>query len=431
MSKKRVLVISRNAWSNQISTGNTLSNFFQNCDKDCIANLYCRSEKISNTVCEKYFKITEQALVKGLLSRKEAGEEKQFEAEETFQEISQNKQNAKMYAFFRNFKLTIFLWAREILWKVGKWKGQNLETFLKEFAPEIIYMPIYDCFYMHDILRFVQKRTGASVVLFTGDDMYSLKQFSLSPLYWINRLILRKKIRNSVELSDIRYCLTPEQKNEYQMYFNKDFSLLIKEAANVEFSKDSEISKEKEYISFVYTGNIDKGRYESLVEVAKKLEELKVKHKAKLFIYSGSSLSAGMLKKLNSFECVQFMGEAPNSEIPAIQRQADIVLHVESLRIKERLKTRLSFSTKIIDYMQNQCCILAIGWEKASSIRYFDRSKTGYVVTDYKDLKKALELLIENEPIRKEFSERALCYAQKHHKFGTNSEILEEDFSKL
>ena len=41
--------------------------------------------------------------------------------------------------------------AREILWSVSKWKNNKLKEFIIDFNPDIIYMPVYDCFYTHNI----------------------------------------------------------------------------------------------------------------------------------------------------------------------------------------------------------------------------------------------------------------------------------------
>ena len=106
---KKVLVISRNAWSNKISTGNTLSNFFANWDKDCLANIYCRAEEIDNDICLKYYQITENDLIRSILHKGTiAGNIKQKEDTRT-KDNKINKKSKKLYGFFRNKRWTVFL----------------------------------------------------------------------------------------------------------------------------------------------------------------------------------------------------------------------------------------------------------------------------------------------------------------------------------
>lgn len=428
---KKVLVISRNAWSNKISTGNTLSNFFANWDKDCLANIYCRAEEIDNDICLKYYQITENDLIRSILHKGTiAGNIKQKEDTRT-KDNKINKKSKKLYGFFRNKRWTVFLWGRELLWKFGKWKNSSFRLFIKEFDPDIIYMPIYDCFYMHDLLVYVSKISNAKIVLFTGDDMYSLRQFSVSPLYWINRFILRKKIRKSVELADKCYCLSKEQAEEYEGYFHKEFKLLTKEikSNNIHFPSQKE---NKDIVTMVYTGNIDKGRFESLYTIARSLENIELGNKqVMMYIYSGSILTKSMIKKLKCLKKTQFMGEVEATKVFEIQRNADIVIHVESLRLKQRLETRLSLSTKLIDYMQNGCCIFAYGWEKASSILFLKQTRGAMIVTKEKDVEKSLYNLIENNRIRKKLAWNAYKYVKENNKSGKNYEILHNDFNLL
>lgn len=419
---KKVLVISRNAWSNSISTGNTLSNFFRDWETEKIANIYCRNEKINNSICKKYYRITEIDLLKCLKRGDVPGKEVEIEDDI---ETKANETSKKVYSNLRKHKFVILLWARELLWNFGKWKNSELNGFLDSFNPDIIYMPIYDCFYMHNLLQYCAKRTNAKVVLFTGDDMYSLKQFSLSPLYWINRLILRKKIRQSVEISSKRYCLMESQANEYEGYFSKPFDILIKE-----ISSHREIVRKEEQrkdIQLVYTGNIDRGRYKSLLAIAKSLDNFKF---YRFNIYSSSYLTKRMQKVLEKSEKVKFHGEITPEEVFSVQASADIAVHVEGLGVKERLRDRLSFSTKLVDYLSNGKCIFALGWEKSSSIRYLEDNKIACVATKKEEIVDSLKKL-EKADYRKKLEERALRFALEHHTEGRNFKKLNNDFEEL
>lgn len=426
---KKVLIISRNAWSNNISTGNTLSNLFEGWDPSSIANIYCRSEKIDNQICKKYYQITEKQLIKSMIGRDMAGKEVLLTEMDNTKEEKNIENNKKVYSFFRKFKLTIFLWIRELIWLFGNWKNERINNYLEDFKPEIVFMPIYDCFYMHRILQYVKKKSGAKVVLWTGDDMYSLKQFSLSPLFWINRLILRKYIKQSVKISSIRYCITPEQSEEYQKYFSVDFKILGKEMRQAKDIDD--ITKNKSLVSLVYTGNIDRGRFKSLIKICEVLDSYHDIPESCFYIYSGSSLSKQMNKKINGFRHTKFMGEVSSLEVFAIQKAADIVVHVESLDIKERLRTRLSLSTKIIDYMSNKCCIFALGWEEASSIKFLERSNSAVICNGYEEIDKNLKPLLMNKDLRERYAYKAYQFVKMNFPPGYCRNILKYDLNNI
>lgn len=419
---KKVLIISRNAWSNSISTGNTLSNFFRDWETEKIANIYCRNEKINNSICKKYYRITEIDLINCLKHGGIPGKEIEIENDI---ETKDNETSKKVYSNLRKHKFVILLWARELLWKSGKWKNDNLNGFLDSFNPDIIYMPIYDCFYMHDLLQYCANRTNAKVVLFTGDDMYSLRQFSLSPLYWINRLILRKKIRQSIEISSKRYCLMESQAIEYEGYFNRPFDILIKE-----MSSDNHPPKrqhESNTIRIVYTGNIDRGRFDSLYMFSKELDNFT---NYVLDIYSGSKLTKNQIKKLEKHKGVKFKGEISPEEVKAAQIEADIAVHVEGFGIEERLRNRLSFSTKIVDYLSNGKCIFAIGWKESSSIQYLLNNGIACVATNKKDMLKSLEMLSSFD-YRYHLASKAYEFAKNNHENGINGKKLIHDFNEI
>ena len=52
-----ILIFTRSEWSNENSTGNTLSNFFGGFSKTNIANIYMRDAMPDNKICTNFFSI--------------------------------------------------------------------------------------------------------------------------------------------------------------------------------------------------------------------------------------------------------------------------------------------------------------------------------------------------------------------------------------
>jgi len=93
-------------------------------------------------------KISESLLLKKLL-RKIAVAGMRVQKQETTPvtaEIKDEQKEKKIYDFFRKNRLHIFLWGRELLWKMVNWKSKELKDFIKEFNPDVIYSPSYDLF---------------------------------------------------------------------------------------------------------------------------------------------------------------------------------------------------------------------------------------------------------------------------------------------
>ena len=217
----RILVITRAPWRNDNNTGNTMTNLFANMTDFEFYNLYFRDQKPMNDIAIKSFSISESQLIKNILRRTTVG-----------RVIDENdissQTEEKLYSGAKKHSSTFLMFLRDLLWTFGHWKSESLKAFLNEVKPDIIFMPVFNCFYPHKVLNFVKRITAAKVVLFHADDNYTLKQFSLSPLYWLYRFNLRKWVRRSVELSNINYAISNIQKNEYEKAFNKEFKVLTK-----------------------------------------------------------------------------------------------------------------------------------------------------------------------------------------------------------
>lgn len=103
---------------------------------------------------------------------------------------------------------------------------------------------------------------------------------------------------------------------------------------------------------------------------------------------------------------------------------------MESFEEVEMQKTKYSFSTKIIDYLQSGSVILAIGPKDISSMRYLSNIPGVVSINDVNDLIFVLKEMIENSGY---FIQRAYDirdYAQRHHGNQMVSQILNEIINK-
>lgn len=418
----KVLVITRNAWNNGNCTGNTLSNFFDGWPDDKIANAYFRSEPISNNVCKNYFKITEQDLLRSLRCRTYIPGNHimiaDYNTEESKEEIQDISNSKKIYSFFSHHRWTLAIWARDLLWFCTKWGNTKFVDFLQNYSPDVLYMPCYDSVYMHRILWFVKSITNARIVLFTGDDTYTLKQFSLSPLYWINRFINRFTMRKSVKLSDTLFVISDLQKKEYDKIFRIDCKILRKGG-----KFKSEIEPKNNVttpIKMVYTGNIHAGRWKTLAVMVNALEKInKIDKLVDFDIYTLSHKTDEMIKALDKNGTSRLMPPASEKTIMEAIKNADVLVFVEPFTLRERLKWRLSFSTKIVDYLASSRAIVAIGPEGLSSMDYLKSNDAAYCITNRNEIEEKLEYLIKNPSLISQ-------YAEKSWKCGSSNNRIED-----
>ena len=125
------------------------------------------------------------------------------------------------------------------------------------------------------------------------------------------------------------------------------------------------------------------------------------------------------------------MGAVSPQEVKEIQQEADVVIHAESFKLRNRLKTRLSFSTKLVDYFQNGNCILAVGYDKANSIDYLKKNDAAIIVTDLEKLQDSIKRIIDSPIVIDEYRKKALKCAINNHNITEIHNLLNEDFESL
>ena len=418
----RILIVSHTPWDENNSFGNTFSNFFGGNVGYEIANIYCMSGTPNTNVCGRFFQISEKHLLKNLLCRKNKSG---IEVKNSPNEFNSDRLLIKKIKLLR---WQVFFWVRDFIWLIGRWRSKDLDFFIDSFSPDLIFQPIYSCTYVNRIGQYVKKRTSAPMVGFVSDDVYTFKQFSLSPFFWFDRLIKRKNIRETIKLCKRLYTSADDQRDEYARIFKIPCESLYKGCTFYEY-KDIIVHHP---IRLVYTGNIGSGRWRvlaELVDVLKSLQEESIS--SHLFIYSASPVTKKMMSRLNVDGVSSFEGAVPVSKIRGIQEGADILVHVEPFSLSERYSARLSFSTKIIDYFAVGRCILAIGWDGSSSIRYLQRNNAAYVITSLQRLKTEIRALLSNQALIESTARLGYECGVSHHSMVENREKLHSELSSF
>ena len=145
MGKKtlpKVLVISTNAWRD--NTGiNTLIEFFKCWNPDCIAQIYTKSTLPKTTICNKFFSISENAVMRSIINRNiTTGKEVYNETVNSIVDNLLAEEEQKIYSTYKGKIRKLLSFCREIVWKLGKWKTAELERFVDEFDADVLFIPI-------------------------------------------------------------------------------------------------------------------------------------------------------------------------------------------------------------------------------------------------------------------------------------------------
>ena len=406
----RILIFTMTSWNSKVGA-NTWESLLIGRDREKLANIFIRDEIPDSQICSKYFCISENRVIKSILKRKiKTGQEviaqPLYEAEQSEDLRAHNERYAKM----KKKRRYSMLLARELLWKLGKWKTKELDAFLDEFKPDIILHGMDGYIHMNRIVRYAQKRTGAKAIGYIWDDNFTYKQ-SKKLGYKIYRYFQRRSLKKLVKQTQAFFAITPKTKKEADEFFNINCTLLSKPLNISPVAESYETSNKP--LKMLYTGNLLIGREQTLAKLSFALKEInKDTNNVVLDVYTQTALSEEYLKETQNEFC-RIHPPIPQAEVLQLQKEADVLLFLEDLSDRN-LTARLSFSTKITDYFSAGKCILAIGNQDLAPMQYFKETASAVMVDNAQDILKGLQMLLIRENLAYYAKNAVECGIKNH-----------------
>lgn len=433
MKDMRILVLSNEVWNDKINGNNVISNWFEGMDAE-FANIYASPDAPDNKCCSNYFQITDSMMAKSIITRIKAGKrihynENSLEAYSLEAYSLAEAEPKKLYTFLKSISGSFLRFVREIIWLLGKYDIVQMQQFIEKFKPDIIFSERMASCKMLRLEKIVTELCHAPIVAFTGDDEYSLKQFQISPFFWINRFMVRRRLRQMVKQYQIYYTLSMEQKEEYEKIFGCKCKILHKCG---EFSNGYSSTIIHSPIRMVYAGKFYCNRWKVLAQIVDVIKEINQEYiKIILEIYTRDFPTKTQKDRLDDRKNSYIMGGVSQEELKMIYSQSDIALHVESNDLKNRLATRWSFSTKIIDCIFSGCAVLAFCWKQHSGWTYLKREKAALCISDGHELKVALTNLCDNPQLIEKYARKAYECGTKNHLRKAIQEMMMDDFNSV
>lgn len=417
----KTLVLGVDAWRSD-GPSNTLPNIFSCWDPNKVALIYTRSSYPNDSVSNKYFQISENKVLKSILKPwLKTGQEQKNEAVDISKDILQER---KRYAKAHKKHSDFMTLCREVVWFLGHWKTHELKKFISDFEPDVLFLPIYNNWYLCRIEAFLVGITKKPYVVYYADDDYSYEACK-GLLSYFHRFILRKYVKKLIVNSSDVFAIVDKVKEEIDTKFGKECKILTK---GVDFSKKEFYKKTVDYpIRFVYTGNLLIGRDDSLLLIADALKQVDpYGERAILDIYSQTELPEETISKLNNGSC-HFHGAVNRQEVDQVQQNADVLIFAEALSGQYVRAARMSFSTKLTDYMANGKCIFAVGINEIAPIHYLKKYDAAIISTSKEDLLETIRNLLEQPKLIEEYAQKSFMCAKSNH----NKTIVDEAFYKV
>ena len=425
----RILLLLSESWNDRTSPNNNMTNWFTNFSDAEIWTISGSSQLPENKCCFNYFLIGENAMIKSIFGGSEVGIrytlnkiKEESVSNNTNIDISQNKKIKKL------FSGELARLARDIVWRLGKYDLEGVKRFIEECNPDIVFSQRRGSVKMCRLEKTVSLLTNAPMVVYTGDDEYSLKQLSFSPIFWIRRFWVRSWLKKAIPTYKLFYSQSKRQMNEFSSKFNVPTKFLVKCG---EFDEEKIHTQVGKPLQLVYAGKLYCNRWKTLgmiADVIRKVNGACGETKFQLNIYTGDSITDNQNRKLNDGLHSIIHGKVPASQLPAIFKESDIVLHVESLDLKNRLLTQDSFSTKVMDCLASGCAVMAVCWEGHAAYQYLKEKDAAIVASSKDEIEQQFNLLLGNSMLVIEYAKKAYECGKRNHQREKIQEMLLNDF---
>jgi len=429
--KTRVLIVSRAVWEDNRGTSSTLTNLFSDYGADRLAHIYIET-KIPNTkCCDHFFQISEFALIKRLFNfRIKTGRETHNGETVQNAEILQTaKKESGIMSYVRSHRSYWFSFLRELLWAFNGWKSKELRRFIVDFNPDVVWVDGSPLILMNRLGLYVKMIANKPCAHFLQDDAYTYKSCS----GWASKIFrcaIRPHIKRLVKESSTVFVASPKMKEEYDAIFGIN-SIFLAKGADFSTHQDIEHTLNKP-LRLVYLGQVIYGRIYSLISLSKVLQAInKDKVKAQLFVYTNNAISDELKKQLLAGNSTFLVPPVPYNEVANVIHDADIVVFVESFERKYKNVARLSFSTKLCDYLSSGRAILAVGPEDIAPMDYLKDNNSAIICNNKNDIYNQLLRITDDVNLIYQTSQNGFECAKRNHSIDNIHRIIQNEIIEM
>jgi hypothetical protein len=323
-----------------------------------------------------------------------------------------------------NKRYPIVSYCRDMMWHLSPWHNKNLDHWLETVKPELILFVPNDYSLAFDIVKYIKKKTKAPMVTFYMDDPFYYNQ-KTKGINHIRRKRLLALGKETAAFSEKLFTTCDLMSEEYSVLLNKECHPFGNCVDMEKYSEDGVGTiNEGNDLVLSYIGNLHSNRWTSLVEIGEQIDLINRERKmnATLRVYSASDLDKEVLDKITSIKCIDFKGAIPATEVLGVQRNSDILIHVEARDEISKASTRLSVSTKIFEYLAIGKPIFAYGPNDIASLQFLEKTKASVNCYEQSDLKPLLLKLLTSLDLRKDLGLSGREYALANCDINKESE---------
>lgn len=415
----KILVVSHNCFSSTQNMGKTFVSLFSQFEKHELMQLYVYPSIPNVDVCDSYFRITDQQVVKAILKRKHCGGEVQPDLQVTTGTFESPDTEKRYNSINRNTSLTRR--ARDVAWKLGKWKSKELKAWLENGKPDAVFYALGDASFSQNIAMWVARYLGIPLITYVCDEYY----FSGKQAKGFDRLInagMLANIKKTIRRSQLVISICDDLGELYQTAFGTPYRTIMTGSA---FASGSIVHEAGERTQISYIGNLALNRWRSILDIQDALNRYHETHERRYeLVYYGREHTELSGK-------VTYGGFLDPAGIREVMGRSYMLVHIETFDREFRARLKYSVSTKIADSLASGTCLLAYGPEELASIRHLERNACAGCITDKAVLDARLSALLDDPALVEQYAEAGMKVASLHHSSERNSRSLYEAIAQM
>ena len=422
----RILVVSHTVFSSTGNMGKTMMDMISCVPSDHLAQLYFHSEVPTQRVCERYFRITDKDMLYSVCKGK-----RRFRifGEADIETGRQNSRtdtglSAKVYQFSRKRTPMIYI-MRNALWSLGKWDGPELDSWIREFQPDLIFFAAGDYAFAYQIVCRLSERYDLPVVMWCSDDHYIGRKNTASVLYHYVCRNRMKWARRTAARSCHMITISDKMQRDYAALFEIPITTMRISAQENPFKIPA-----SERNGIVYSGNLGVNRVQPLVEVGRALKKAGIPGYDRIDVYSADK-NPKTLEQLTDDNGIRFHGPVGNQEMDRILGSAKYVLHVEAFDEKSTVRTRYSLSTKVGEYLQSGACVVVYGPGDISSVEYLRENDAALILSSAEEAPDKIRQMLNDAATFDAMQNKAAALAEKGHSKKENDLTILSIFEQV
>ncbi len=333
--------------------------------------------------------------------------------------VNESKKQTGLKVFFLNLKH--FLGVYPIIYRLRI--SENFMEWIDEFQPEIVYTQLSNFRILKFTTQLIKSRELPLAIHIMDDWPKTLKEPGLLYYYW--KWYLKFNLTKLIQYSKVLLSICPAMSEEYLKRYERNFipfqNTIDISRFNGYYEKDWKL---KDNFTILYAGRIGRGTFNSVLKIAKAVENLGINGFNVLFKIRTSRLPAQYESVLRTHKFTLLDKYLPHEEITMELSEVDSL--IIPLDFTDIQFTRLSMPTKVPEFLASGTPIIVFAPKTTALYKYANSFGWGITVADnsVESLENTIKSLYGDLKLRKKLGETARKVAIQNH----NGEKIRYEF---